>query len=131
MIIDTNILILLVMDSDQKHNSFCLNHSFIAPSIIELELINVLRKYHYFNGISIDIIEQYYQIATNLIYKFYNIESLIKLSKQLSFELNHPIYDCVYLALAMELDMSFCSLDSKLIKKASDIGIPTYKFIME
>jgi predicted nucleic acid-binding protein len=128
MILDTNILITLIMDNQGKYDDFCYNHNFIAPSLIELELINILRKYHYLNSIPLTITEEYYGYAMSLIRKMYSMEGLVKTAKRLSFELNHPIYDCIYLALAIELDDAICSLDKKLLIKADSLNIRTYNF---
>ncbi len=41
---------------------------------------------------------------------------------ELALELNHPAYDCFYLALAVMRDVKFVSADSHFLRKAEAIG---------
>lgn len=46
-------------------------------------------------------------------------DSLLEPALGIAVELNHPAYDCVYLALAVALDMAMITADEGFIRKAA------------
>lgn len=128
MIIDANVIISILMDTTENKKSFTKGNLFQAPSLLKIELINVLRKYHYFKGLSKESTFKYYEQGISLIDKFYDDSTLLEKAIDISFHLNHPIYDCIYLSLAAQLKTEFLSIDKKLMMKAINIGIETIDF---
>jgi len=43
--------------------------------------------------------------------------SLLEAAARIAIELDHPAYDCLYLALAMETDCRFVTADERLLRK--------------
>jgi len=128
MIIDTNVLFQFYFGEDTVHTLDVLGLDIEAPDILKIEFINVLRKAHYLNHVPIDTIDKVYVDAIGLIKVFYHHNDILKEAKDISFALNHPIYDCLFLALASKLDQPFVSLDRRLLHKAESIGISTIDF---
>jgi len=128
MIIDTNVLFQFYFGEDTVHTLDVIGLDIEAPDILKIEFINVLRKAHYLNHIPIDTIDKIYVDAISLIKVFYHHNDILKEAKDISFSLNHPIYDCLFLALALKLDQPFVSLDRRLLHKAKSIGISTIDF---
>jgi predicted nucleic acid-binding protein len=101
----------------------------LAPDFIIIEMMNILWK----KKMRGEITEFHAQkIAESLNNKFDKLMSSKKLSKtafKLSIELNHSIYDCLYLAMAVDLKAVFISADEKFVNKAIangfDINVTT------
>lgn len=125
MIIDTNVLFQFYFGEDAFDTFDVLAFDIEAPDILKIEFINVLRKAHFLNHVPIDTINKIYSDAISLIKVFYDHNDILKEAKDISFVLNHPIYDCLFLALALKLDQPFVSSDKRLLLKANHLGIKT------
>ncbi len=128
MIFDTNVYLDLCFDPKEKLIRLASENTLVAPNFLKLEIINVLRKYHFLKSIPIEILEKYEQFTFELVDVFVPDFELLDAAKRFSYHLNHPIYDCIFLALADETKDTFCSYDQKLLKKAESIGIKTMGF---
>jgi predicted nucleic acid-binding protein len=128
MIIDTNVLIQFYFSDDESKLIPYLRHSYHAPAFIKIELLNVLRKAHFLNQIKIEKIDEIYNSAISLIEEFHDNDAILDLARSISFKLNHPIYDCLFLSLSLKLDLPFLSSDTRLLIKAQSIGIETIHF---
>ncbi|HMP32415.1 MAG TPA: type II toxin-antitoxin system VapC family toxin, partial [Saprospiraceae bacterium] len=87
--------------------------------------LNVLRKYHYLRSVDIQIINQLYLSGMDLVDEIIPVSDIMVYIKQISFTLNHPVYDCAYLALAKIRNAKFVSFDKKLLSKAQSLNIST------
>ena len=52
----------------------------------------------------------------------YDDEPLLAEALDLSVRLNHPLSDCIYLALAMKLDARLVTADARFVSKAALLG---------
>ena len=50
-------------------------------------------------------------------------EDLIERAARLAVEIDHPVYDCIYIACAMTLDCELVTADRRLAGKAADLGM--------
>ena len=125
MILDTNFYIKFCLEPDEKLLKLIVDKTITAPDFLKLEVINILRKLHFFNGVPREKIDEYEAMIWGLVNEFVPDKILLDLTKKISFQLNHPIYDCIFLALALETNDVFCSYDQRLITKAVTIGIKT------
>jgi predicted nucleic acid-binding protein len=128
MVVDTNIIISILLEPTASSNDFALNNTLNAPTLLKVELINVLRKYHFFSNLNKARALNLYQEGIDLISEFYSVELLLPQAIEYSFLLNHPIYDCIYLSLAQLLNDPFVSKDKKLLVKAKSLGINIIEF---
>lgn len=126
--IDTNIVISYVYENDNSLDAYIQNQLVIVPHFQKIEVINVLRKAHYFYGTQIDKVDFCYDAFENIIDEFVEDQLVLTRARNLSFELNHPIYDCLYLAVCIERESAFLSKDKRLLVKAQSIGIETITF---
>jgi predicted nucleic acid-binding protein len=92
---------------------------------LRLEVVNILRKHHFLNGVPLEVIYHYEKQIFSLISAFVPDNELFTTAKELSFRLNHPIYDCLFLALALETSDTFVTYDQKLAAKAVSLNIST------
>jgi predicted nucleic acid-binding protein len=123
IVVDTNVIISLVIEENVINDELLKNQILIAPSFLKLETLNILRKYHFLNHIQKPIIDSYFEEVLNLIDEFVEDDVILQSAYKISFSLNHPIYDCLFLALAQNKGAAFASFDKRLLVKASQIGI--------
>jgi predicted nucleic acid-binding protein len=128
MIVDTNVIISILIDPNSKKIEFLKNNRLKAPNLLKIELINVLRKYHFLNNLSKENAYSYYKNGLELIEDFIDENEILSKAIEISFSLNHPIYDCIYLSLAKHLNLPFVSVDKKLLFKAKNFGIDVLDF---
>ena len=102
MILDTNFYINFCLYPDEKLFGIIKDNKLLAPEYLKMEVINILRKLNFFQGIPRTKIDEYETIIFDLIAEFVPDRLLLDSAKRFSFDLNHPIYDCIFLALAKE-----------------------------
>lgn len=125
MILDTNVFLNYSFQYSEKIERLIADNQIFAPSFLRLEVVNILRKHHFFNSVSLEIINFYEEQIFSLITAFVPDSELFNTAKKLSFQINHPIYDCLFLALALETSDTFATSDQKLSAKAASLNIAT------
>ena len=102
--------------ADNALNQF----DFYAPSLILPEIGNAMWKYKRHGVISES---QFRDCLVGLAGAYFFVEEMddtvMHLATGISADLDHPIYDCVYLAVARKLKTPFLTADKKLINKLS------------
>lgn len=125
MILDTNFFIKYCLEPTEDLKNLIADSTLNAPDFLKLEICNVLRKLHFFQKVPLAQIDEFEFIIISLISEFVPDSNLLNTAKMISYQLNHPIYDCIFLALAIETNDVFCSYDKKIIAKADQLGIRT------
>ena len=97
--IDTNIVITYVYENDNSLDEYVNNQMIIVPYFQKIEVINVLRKAHFFHATPMDKINSCYENFEHIIDDFVDDQLMFPVARKISIELNHPIYDCLYLAV--------------------------------
>lgn len=128
MIIDTNVIIAILIEPSKSKIDFVKENKFQAPQLLKIELINVLRKYHFLKNISLENTFKYFESGQSLIDDFFEENEILQDAIDISFLLNHPIYDCIYLSLAKQLKTPFVSMDKRLLAKAKSLDIEIINF---
>ncbi len=128
MVIDTNVLISILFEPNEAKKVFLTQNVLIAPTILKIEFINVLRKVHFLEGLPMESVKKYFHNGLTYISDFKHDDDLLEIAIDISFKLNHPIYDCLFLALAHTIGHPFVSLDARLLQKAKNLGIETLEF---
>jgi len=90
-------------------------HDLIAPQLLLAEVANALRGYVRAGLLPLEMAQ------THLVRLPRQIElrpedSLMPLALRLSIEHAHPVYDCVYVAMALTLNCPLVTADGKLAK---------------
>jgi len=97
----------------------------LAPDLFVSEVVNAAWKYHHIQELpeadAVSLAEQ----ATALIDTIIPIEPWLADAVRLSCQLEHPAYDCFYLLLAQQKQAILLTLDKKLIRLATGLGIDT------
>jgi predicted nucleic acid-binding protein len=95
----------------------------IAPDFILIETANILWKKCNRLEISNEQATQILSVLPN----YFNIlepsANLLPLAQEISQSLNHPIYDCLYLASAQKLNAPFITADAKLHRKINPLSV--------
>lgn len=125
IVLDTNIVISGYLEDDIDLSLLTQDELVLAPDIFELELLNVLRKYHYMRSLDLHTVDELHQLSMSLIDELIPAYDFIDTIRQISFALNHPIYDCAFLALAKIRYARFVSFDKRLLAKAKSLNIYT------
>jgi len=86
-----------------------------APGLLRLELANGLWKNWRRKLVSVGQIGEALTSLDRTIERWHVPERLIAAALKLSFALDHPVYDCIYLALAQELGAPLVTADRRLL----------------
>lgn len=120
-VIDANVGLKWFIEEPRSHAArkfFQQGNSFIAPDIFIPEICNVVWKKVKIHDISL---EQGQAIVTNVpMVLDYLVPSseVTKRAFDLAVQFNHPLYDCLYLALAERESITLITDDGKLVKVA-------------
>lgn len=129
MVIDTNVLVSLTLNPNDSNREFVQYNNFFAPGFLKYEFINVLRKYHFLQGLPKTDVLDIYNSGLDLITEFFDNDIIYEKAIEYSFQLNHPIYDCFFLAAAHQFNLPFVSKDKKLLQKAKQLNIEVFEFL--
>ena len=89
----------------------------IAPAIILSEVGNGLWSKRKASGIDRELAVEFIAELPQLLKEVVAIDGLISEAMRLTYDLDHPLYDCIYLALALARDIPLVTADERFIKK--------------
>ncbi len=101
----------------------------IAPDIFVSEVTNVFWKYHQFEDLPLNISENYMNKTIVLIDDFIEAGEIYQEAFSFSCQINHPVYDSMYLISARRHNAIFISADKKLNKIAQKYAIKVVESI--
>lgn len=123
LVIDASIAIKWVVEEDGTSDALALlrGYKLAAPDLLIAECANVLWKKVKRHELS----EDEARIAARLIQRaeieIFPTRQLLESATRMAITLNHPAYDCVYLALAKENDWRFVTADARFLNKLRQI----------
>lgn len=95
----------------------------LAPDLLVAEVTNVVWKYHYFEGLALDICDQVLSRALGLVDSLVPCREIHREAFLLARVTRRPAYDMFYLALARREDAALLTLDAALRKEAVRQGL--------
>jgi predicted nucleic acid-binding protein len=104
------------------------NEAIIAPSLVLIELGNTAWKRHRRGEITPAAALEVVYLAAPVFNELFEIEALAPQAAELALEFNHPIYDCLYLALAQRERVALLTADRKLASVTTRAGIDAQHF---
>lgn len=119
IVIDASIAVKWVVEEDGTSEALALRRRTkpIAPELLAAECANILWKKVQRGELSRD--EAY--LAARLLQaadiEFLPTRHLLEAATRIAVELNHPAYDCIYLALAAERDCRLLTADERFVRK--------------
>jgi predicted nucleic acid-binding protein len=126
LVIDSSVAVkwyVLEEGHQQAANLFLGGHKLVAPDLLLAETANVSRR----KVRGADMTEQQAVEAMGRLRRefpmFAPSDELVERAFDLSSKLNHSVYDCIYLALALGADdRLLVTADAKFATKATDAG---------
>jgi len=121
LVIDASIAIKWVVQEEGSEAALALRTraELIAPDLMIAEYANILWKKVERNEVS----KSEALIAARLLQRanvdILSTRNLLEPATRLAIELEHPAYDCIYLALAIEMDCRFGTADKAFVRKIS------------
>ncbi|HEV7329092.1 MAG TPA: type II toxin-antitoxin system VapC family toxin [Bosea sp. (in: a-proteobacteria)] len=127
-VVDASVAMKWFVDEEDSDKAELLLRSreLIAPAIILSEVGNGLWSKRGFSGIEFNLARDLIGELPQLLNEIVPIEGLMKDAMQFAFDLDHPIYDCLYLALANQRRLPLVTADKRFIGKleGQDLAIP-------
>lgn len=93
-----------------------------APALVQVEVANALWKYVRAGIVNLEDACEGVAVLAELI-DLTPDNALLGRAQQLSAELDHPVYDCLYLALAQKRACPLVTADKRLAEKARTLDI--------
>jgi predicted nucleic acid-binding protein len=119
IVIDASIAIKWVVEEDGTAEALALRQraKLIAPELLVAECANILWKKVRRN----ELLKEEATLAARLLQgaeiELRPTRSLLEAATRISIEIDHPAYDCVYLALAVENECQFVTADQRFLRR--------------
>jgi predicted nucleic acid-binding protein len=127
VVIDASIAIKWVVEEEGTALALSVRSSYdklLAPDLLASECANVLWK----KAARGELMAQEAQMAARLLaasdIELIGTRAFLETATRLAIRLNHPAYDCTYLALAMAQDCPFVTADAAFVGKVRAADAP-------
>jgi len=94
----------------------------VAPKFIQIEVANALWKYVRAGQVGLDEAVEGAAVLADIM-DLVADESLIGPAQRLATRLIHPVYDCLYLSLALRMSCPIVTADRRLAARGSELGL--------
>jgi len=95
-----------------------------APRLIQIEVANALWKYVRLGAAPLDAVVEGVAVLDDIM-DLTPDERLLERAQRLSAQIDHPVYDCLYLVLARDGSMPLVTADRRLAEKSRALGVET------
>lgn len=118
LVIDASIAIKWVVEEDGTADALALRRraQLIAPDLLIPECANILWKKVQRTELSPKEASLAARLLQGAEIELFPMRSLLEMATQLSIELHHPAYDCIYISLAAENNCRFVTADDRLLR---------------
>lgn len=116
--IDTSVAVKLVLaevGSDAARALLASDVEFIAPDLIHVEMANALWANALSRRITPDLATHLATVWPPLVGRFYGVTEVMREALHLAFLLDHAIYDCIFLALAVRENAPLITADRRFL----------------
>jgi predicted nucleic acid-binding protein len=122
LVIDASIAIKWVVEEDGTADALTLRRraKLIAPDLLAAECANILWKKVRRNELSKDEAFLAARLLQAADLELLPTRSLLETATRSAVALDHPAYDCLYLALAAERDCRFVTADERFLHKLNE-----------
>lgn len=103
----------------------------IAPDLALAECANALWKHVRIDGLEIEVALRHLDAIENADIDYQPSAPLLPHALELAVMLGHPVYDCLYLALAMVEEAPILTTDRRLARTAIDAGLGDLVMLIE
>jgi len=122
VVIDASIAVKWVIEEEGTSQSLELRRraKLMAPELLVAECANILWRKVRLNELSKDEALLAARLLQAADIEFTPTRSLLEAATRIAIELDHPAYDCLYLALAIERDCLFVTADVRFLRKLAE-----------
>lgn len=122
LVIDASIAVKWVVEEDGTSEALSLRHKtkLIAPDLVVPECANILWKKVQRNELLTDEALLAARLLQGAEIELSPMRSLLETATRMSIEINHPAYDCIYLALAVQKDCRLVTADQRFLRKLQE-----------
>ena len=106
--------------SQQAHDLTNHGIEFIAPDIVVAEVANIAWRSARTGRITQSFATRISSEISDMFVRLTSSEELIRSAMKISLQIDHPIYDCLYLALADQNDTKVITHDRKFMARVVD-----------
>jgi predicted nucleic acid-binding protein len=119
LVIDASIAIKWVIEEEGTSQALTLRREarLLAPELLVAECANILWKKARRNELSREEALLAARLLQTAAIELVPTRSLLAAATRIAIELDHPAYDCLYLALAIENDCPFVTADERFLRK--------------
>ena len=119
LVIDASITVKWVVEEDGTREALALRQQakLIAPELLVAECANILWKKVQRVELSRDEALLAARLLQGAEIELLTTRSLLEAATRMSIEIDHPAYDCLYLALAVKNKCQFVTADNHFIRK--------------
>jgi predicted nucleic acid-binding protein len=129
LVIDASIAVKWVVEEDATPEALALRQKakLIAPELLVAECANILWKKVRRRELSKEEALFAARLLQGAEIELLPTRFLFEAATRMSLEINHPAYDCVYLALAVESDCQFVTADERFLRKLHQSRLGAYR----
>jgi predicted nucleic acid-binding protein len=122
LVIDASVAVKWVVQEDGTSEALALRRraKLIAPELLAAECANILWKKIQRDELSRDEAFLAARLLQAADIEFLPMHLLLEAGTRIAVELDHPAYDCLYLALAAERDCRFVTADERFLRKLGE-----------
>lgn len=119
LVVDASIAVKWVVEEEGTEEALSLRRKakLIAPDLLAAECSNILWKKVRRGELAKDEALLAARLLQNADLELLPTRPLLESATRLAVELDHPAYDCVYLALALAKGCNFVTADERLLRK--------------
>ena len=119
LVIDASIAIKWLIEEEGTPQALTLRRTarLLAPELLVAECANILWKKARRNELSREEALLAARLLQTAAIELVPTRSLLAAATRIAIELDHPAYDCLYLALAIENDCRFVTADERFLRK--------------
>ena len=125
-VLDASVAVKWVVEEEGTQNAVGLLSAgtLCAPDLLIAECANILWKKVRLAQLSVEEALMAAKLIERADVELYPMRALLQPATKLAIDLDHPAYDCIYLALANARDAKFVTADARLISKVRDLSGP-------
>lgn len=124
-IVDASVAIKWVIHESHSEEANALRRQggLVAPELLLVECANVLWKWRRLGGISASESELALDLLHNSNIEFVRSRLVLDEALRLACHMDYAVYDCLYLALAIQQDCPLVTADSRFVDRVEASGI--------
>jgi len=129
LVIDASIAIKWVIEESGTREALALRagHRLIAPDLLVAECANILWKKTQRGELTVQESELAAKLLQRADVELLPMRPLLLAALGLAISLEHPAYDCIYLALALERAAQFVTADERLLRKIASVPDASFR----